>query len=66
MRPQKPGNSPGSEPGVVERQKIAKEQSTQRVCRWTGKNEMRGVLGRCPEALQDGFSILPILEFLER
>ena len=46
MRPQKPGNSPGPGPEVVERQKIAKERAAQRVHSWTVQNEMRGVLGR--------------------
>ena len=46
MRPQKPGNCPRSGPEVVERQKIAKEQATQRVRSWTVQNEMRSVLGR--------------------
>ena len=35
MRPQKPGNSRRPGPEVVERQKIAKEQATQRVRSWT-------------------------------
>ena len=46
MRPQKLGNSPGPGPGVVERQKIAKERAMQRVRSWTVQNEMRDVLGR--------------------
>ena len=37
-------------------------ESHQRVCSWTVQNEMRNVLGRVPQALQKGFSILPILE----
>ena len=37
MEPQKPGNSPGSGPEVVERQRV---QS------WTVQNEMGGVLGQ--------------------
>ena len=37
MEPQKPGNSPGYQPEVIERQ---------RVHSWTVQNEMRGVLGR--------------------
>ena len=40
--PQKPGNSPGSGPEVIERQRVA----AQRVCSWTVQNEMRDVLGR--------------------
>ena len=46
MRPLKPGNSPGPGPEVVEGQKIAIEQATQRVRSWIVQNEMRGVLGR--------------------
>ena len=46
MEPQKPGNSSGPGPEVIERQKIAKERVTQRVRRWTVQNEMRGVLER--------------------
>ena len=45
MEPQKLGNSPGPGTEVVERQKIAKERATQRVCSWTVHNEMRGALG---------------------
>ena len=41
---QKPGNSPGSGPEVVERQGVAKERAAQRS--WTVPNQMRGVLGR--------------------
>ena len=46
MRSQKPGNSPGPGPEVVERQKIAKERAMQRVRSWTMQNEVRGVLGQ--------------------
>ena len=46
MESQKPGNSPGSGPEIVERQRIAKERAAQRVRTWTVQNEMRGVLGR--------------------
>ena len=46
MEPQKPGNSPGSGPEVVQRQRVAKERATQRVRSWTVQNEMRGALGR--------------------
>ena len=46
MEPQKPGNSSGSGPEVVERQRVAKEGAAQRVRSWTVQNEMRGVLGR--------------------
>ena len=62
MEPQKPGNSPGSGPEVVERQRVAKERAAQRVRSWTVQNEIRVVLGRVPQALPEGFSILPILE----
>ena len=44
MEPQKPGNSPGPGPEVVERQKIAKERAIQKVRSWTVQNEMRGIL----------------------
>ena len=43
---QKLGNSPGPEPEVVERQRVAKERAVQRVLSWTLENEMRGVLRR--------------------
>ena len=46
MEPQKPGNSPGSGPEVIERQRVAKESAAQRVRSWTVQNEMRDVLGR--------------------
>ena len=46
MEPQKPGNSPGPGPEVVESQKVAKEQAAQRVRSWTVQNEMRDVLGQ--------------------
>ena len=46
MEPQKPGNSPGPGPKVVERQRVAKERAAQRVRSWIVQNEMRGVLGR--------------------
>ena len=46
MAPQKPGNSPGPELEVVERQKIAKKRAAQRFCSWTVQNEMRDVVGR--------------------
>ena len=46
MEPQKPGNSPGSGPEVIKRQKVAKERAAQRVRSWTVQNEMRDVLGR--------------------
>ena len=41
---QKPGNSPGPETEVLEREKIAKEGATQRVHSWIVQNEMRDVL----------------------
>ena len=46
MEPQKPGNSPGSETEVVERQKVVKEGAAQRVRTWAVQNEMRGVVRR--------------------
>ena len=57
MELQKPGNSPGSGPEVLKRQGVAKERAVQKVC-----SEIRGVLDGYPQALQEGFSILPILE----
>ena len=44
MEFQKPGNSPGRGPEVLERQRIAKVRAAQRVRSWTVQNEMRGVL----------------------
>ena len=44
--PQKPGNSSGSGPEVVERQRVAKELAVQRVRSWTVQNQIKGVLGR--------------------
>ena len=46
MEPQKPGNSQGPGPEVVESQRVSKERVAQGVCGWTVQNEMRGVLGR--------------------
>ena len=46
VEPQKPGNSPGSGPEVVQRQRVAKERVAQRVRSWTVQNEMRDVLGQ--------------------
>ena len=46
MELQKPGNYPGPGPEVVERQRVVKERTAQRVRSWTVQNEMRGVLGR--------------------
>ena len=46
IKPQKPGNSPGHGPEVVERQRIAKEREVQRVLSWNVKNETRVFLGR--------------------
>ena len=43
---QKPGNSPGPGPEVVERQRVVKKRAAQRVRSWTVQNEMRGVLER--------------------
>ena len=44
--PQKLDNSPGPKPEVVERRKVAKEHTAQRVSSWTVENAMRGVLGQ--------------------
>ena len=41
-----PGNSPGSGPEVVKRQRVAKERAAQRVRSWRVQNEIRGVLKR--------------------
>ena len=46
MDPQNPENTPGPRPGVVKRQRVAKERAAQRVLSWTVQNEMRSVLGR--------------------
>ena len=46
MEPQKPSNSPGRGPEVLERQRVTEERAVQRVCSWTVQNEMKGVLGR--------------------
>ena len=46
MEPQKLGNSPGSGPEVVQRQRDTKERAAQRVPSWTVQNDMRGVLKR--------------------
>ena len=46
MEPQKPGNSTGPGPEVVQRQRVANEGAAQRVRSWTVQNEIRGVLGR--------------------
>ena len=46
MEPQRPGNSPGSGPEVVERQRISKKRAMQRVRCWNAQNEIRGVLVR--------------------
>ena len=44
MNLQDPGNFPGSGSEVVERQRVAKERSAQRVRSWTDQNVMRRVL----------------------
>ena len=62
MEPQEPSNSPESGPEVVEGQRVAKERAAQRARSWTVQNEMRDVRGECPQALQEGFLILPILD----
>ena len=45
------------EPGtkIVYRERVGREQVPQRFRSWTIQNEMRGVLGRCPQALKEGF-----------
>ena len=60
MEPEKPGNSPGPGPGVVERERVAKEQAAKRVRSWTVCIEKRGVLGVMTTGA--AFSIQPILE----
>ena len=42
----KPGNSKGPGPDVVERQRVAKERSAQRVRSWTVQNDVSGDVGR--------------------
>ena len=49
------GQLPRQGPEVVERKRVARERAAQRVHSWTMQNEMRGVLGRCPQALQERF-----------
>ena len=46
FEPQKPGNSQGPGPEIVESRIIVKERAVQRVRSWTVQNEMRGVLER--------------------
>ena len=46
MELQKPSNSSGSGPEVVQRLRVSKERAAQRVRSWTVQNEMRDVLGR--------------------
>ena len=46
MEHQKPENSPGPGPAVVERHRVVEELAAQGVRIWTVQNEMRGVLGR--------------------
>ena len=61
MEPQKPGNSPGSGPEVIEtesRQRVSGAESVAGQCRT--KYEVSW--DECPQALQEGFSILPTLE----
>ena len=49
MELQKPDNSSGSEPEIVERPRVAKDRATPTVRSWTVQNEMSGVLGRVSE-----------------
>ena len=44
IEPQKPGNSQGPGPKVVESQRVAKKREAQRVRSWTVQNEVRGAL----------------------
>ena len=54
MRLQKPGNSPGPGPEVIERQKIANERARHRVRSRTVQNEMKGVLRRLSASAAGG------------
>ena len=61
MEPQRQGNSPGSGPEVVEtesRQRVSGAESVAGQCRMRQKVSW----DECPQTLQEGFSILPILE----
>ena len=44
------------------RDRKLQKSEQRRVRNWTVHDKMRGVLDGCPQALQEGFSILPILE----
>ena len=46
MELQKPSNSLGAGPEVVQRQRVAKKRAAPRVRSWTVQNEMRCVLGQ--------------------
>ena len=48
MESQKPGDSPGPGPEVVQRQRVPTDQAALRVRSWTVQNQMRDVLGRVP------------------
>ena len=61
IKPQKPGNSPGPGPQVIERQRVAKQRVAQRVRSSTVQNEIRGVRKGRPQALHERFSFLSIL-----
>ena len=61
MEPQKPGNSPGPEPEVVERQRIAKKRAAQRLRSWIVQNKMRSVLGGVSTGAAGRILHLPIL-----
>ena len=78
MEPQKPGNSSGFGPEFIKRHRVANERAVQRV---HVQNEIAGVLGQVfagaarrildsanpnLQALQEGFSILPILQIQAR
>ena len=62
MEPQKPANFPGSGPEVVERPRVAKSERRKESI--VGQCRMRSEVSwdECPQAMQEGFSILPILE----
>ena len=55
MEPQKPENSPGPGPEILERQRIAKERAAQRVRSWAAQNKMKMLWDGCPQVLHEGF-----------
>ena len=62
MELQKPDNSPRPGPEIAKKQRVAQERAAHRVRSWIAQNQMRGVLGQCPQALHEGFSILLFLK----